>query len=103
MWTRTAETAFIEIASRCFVRKPSFFVLGNLVIWNYYCVSFIGITDFRTLGTPDDTIWPGFSQLPDYKDKFPKWDKQDIVNVIGDLEVEGQNLLRVSLHPFAQI
>lgn len=52
---------------------------------------------FRTLGTPDDTIWPGFSQLPDYKDKFPKWDKQDIVNVIGDLEVEGQNLLRKML------
>ena len=50
----------------------------------------------RTLGTPDDTVWPGFSQLPDYKDKFPKWDKQDIVSVIGDLEVEGQNLLRVS-------
>ena len=52
----------------------------------------------RTLGTPDDNVWPGFSHLPDYKDKFPKWPRQDIINVVGDtIELDGQDLLRVIL------
>ncbi|XP_017017432.1 cyclin-dependent kinase 2 [Drosophila kikkawai] len=29
---------------------------------------------FRTLGTPDETKWPGVTQLPDFKAKFPKWE-----------------------------
>lgn len=51
---------------------------------------------FRTLGTPDEEIWPGVSQFPDYKTSFPKWQVQDIANVINQhhLEVEGMNLLR---------
>ncbi len=28
---------------------------------------------FRVLGTPTDATWPGVSELPDYKDTFPKW------------------------------
>ena len=54
------------------------------------------------LGTPDDSVWPGFSQLKDYQDKFPKWPKQDIVSVavVGDLEMEGQSLLRVRIIEF---
>ena len=28
---------------------------------------------FRTLGTPTEATWPGVSELPDYKDSFPKW------------------------------
>ena len=28
---------------------------------------------FRVLGTPDETVWPGVSQLPDYKSTFPHW------------------------------
>jgi len=28
---------------------------------------------FRVLGTPDDNIWPGVSQLRDYKPTFPNW------------------------------
>lgn len=31
---------------------------------------------FRTLGTPDETTWPGVTKLPDYKPCFPKWDSQ---------------------------
>lgn len=51
---------------------------------------------FRTLGTPDEEIWPGVSQFPDYKTSFPKWQVQDIASVISQhhLEVEGMNLLR---------
>lgn len=25
------------------------------------------------MGTPNDTIWPGVSALPDYKRTFPRW------------------------------
>jgi len=28
---------------------------------------------FRKLGTPNEQIWPGISQLPDFKESFPKW------------------------------
>ena len=28
---------------------------------------------FRLLGTPTDDVWPGVTQLPDFKDTFPKW------------------------------
>ena len=28
---------------------------------------------FRKLGTPDEQIWPGISELPDFKKTFPKW------------------------------
>lgn len=37
---------------------------------------------FRTLGTPDEEIWPGVTQLPDYKAKFPKWEKTNIPETI---------------------
>ena len=29
---------------------------------------------FRVLGTPHEGVWPGVTQLPDYKCKFPYWD-----------------------------
>lgn len=56
----------------------------------------------RTLGTPDETIWPGVSQFPDYKTKFPKWGVQDIANVVTGhhIDAEGMNLLRVGLLMF---
>jgi len=28
---------------------------------------------FRTLGTPNEELWPGVSKLPDYKPTFPNW------------------------------
>lgn len=31
---------------------------------------------FRTLGTPDETDWPGVTKLPDYKPCFPHWNAQ---------------------------
>uniref|UniRef100_A0A1B0BBB1 cyclin-dependent kinase n=1 Tax=Glossina palpalis gambiensis TaxID=67801 RepID=A0A1B0BBB1_9MUSC len=37
---------------------------------------------FRTLGTPDESNWPGVTQLPDYKGKFPKWEKPNIPDII---------------------
>ncbi|XP_011188678.1 cyclin-dependent kinase 2 [Zeugodacus cucurbitae] len=37
---------------------------------------------FRTLGTPDENIWPGVTQLPDYKANFPRWEKTNIPEVL---------------------
>ena len=31
---------------------------------------------FRALGTPTESTWPGVSQLPDFKDTFPQWQKK---------------------------
>lgn len=37
---------------------------------------------FRQFGTPDETVWKDINQLPDYKQSFPKWDRQDLPNRI---------------------
>ena len=39
---------------------------------------------FRTFGTPDETIWPGVSKLPDFKAQFPKWDPQVLEKYLPD-------------------
>ncbi|EGG20971.1 p34-cdc2 protein [Cavenderia fasciculata] len=33
---------------------------------------------FRILGTPNDTVWPGFNQLPDVQTAFPEWPGQPL-------------------------
>ncbi|XP_033624815.1 cyclin-dependent kinase 2-like isoform X1 [Asterias rubens] len=60
---------------------------------------------FRTLGTPDETIWPGVTKLPDYKSTFPNWKKQDLNKVVPALPSEGRDLLRKMLcyHPDGRI
>ncbi|XP_066991470.1 cyclin-dependent kinase 2 isoform X2 [Anabrus simplex] len=47
---------------------------------------------FRTLGTPDEEMWPGVSQLPDYKPMFPRWDAQDIVDVLPLKDADGRDI-----------
>uniref|UniRef100_T1J0E3 cyclin-dependent kinase n=1 Tax=Strigamia maritima TaxID=126957 RepID=T1J0E3_STRMM len=48
---------------------------------------------FRTLGTPDEAIWPGVSTLPDFKPSFPRWQAQIITKVVPNLISDGQDLL----------
>lgn len=50
---------------------------------------------FRTLGTPSEAMWPGVTQLPDYKGSFPKWTKKGLEDVVPNLEPEGKDLLMV--------
>lgn len=50
---------------------------------------------FRTLGTPDETSWPGVEELSDYKSTFPKWEKKDIGKCVSNLDPEGLDLLKV--------
>lgn len=48
---------------------------------------------FRTLGTPDETLWPGVSKLPDYKPtNFPHWVAQPLSSIVN-LDPLGLDLL----------
>ncbi|XP_055379368.1 cyclin-dependent kinase 2 isoform X1 [Condylostylus longicornis] len=47
---------------------------------------------FRTLGTPDESTWPGVTQLADYTSRFPKWCS---INLPNDFDSqEGLDLLK---------
>ncbi|XP_015518064.1 cyclin-dependent kinase 2 [Neodiprion pinetum] len=48
---------------------------------------------FRTLGTPDETVWPGVSQLPDYKSMFPRWDARSFNEVVPSFDNDAEDLL----------
>lgn len=48
---------------------------------------------FRTLGTPDDVSWPGVSDLPNYKQQFPKWRPQLLARSVPGLCDQGTDLL----------
>ncbi|KAI9332694.1 kinase-like domain-containing protein [Obelidium mucronatum] len=49
---------------------------------------------FRVLGTPNEDVWPGVSQLADYKDSFPQWSAQPLKKVVPSLDAEGLDLLQ---------
>ncbi|XP_029450627.1 cyclin-dependent kinase 2 isoform X3 [Rhinatrema bivittatum] len=53
---------------------------------------------FRTLGTPDELVWPGVTSMPDYKSTFPKWARQDFSKVVPPLDEDGRDLLAQMLH-----
>eukprot|EP00747_Dinoflagellata_sp_TGD_P165460 gnl/TRDRNA2_/TRDRNA2_186756_c0_seq1.p1 gnl/TRDRNA2_/TRDRNA2_186756_c0~~gnl/TRDRNA2_/TRDRNA2_186756_c0_seq1.p1 ORF type:complete len:313 (-),score=73.36 gnl/TRDRNA2_/TRDRNA2_186756_c0_seq1:161-1099(-) len=51
---------------------------------------------FQKLGTPDETIWPGVSELPDFKPTFPKWPARgwkQIRNTAAQVGTDGIDLL----------
>lgn len=50
---------------------------------------------FRTLGTPDEDVWPGVSNLPDYKRIFPRWEAQNVSEIVPMLDADGTDLLTV--------
>lgn len=52
---------------------------------------------FRILGTPNEETWPGVTQLPDYKDTFPRWSKQELKSVVPNLDEQGLDLLAHTL------
>lgn len=37
---------------------------------------------FQVLGTPNENIWPGVSNLPDYKLSFPQWKPKDLNKIL---------------------
>lgn len=50
---------------------------------------------FRTLGTPDENIWPDVCKLQDYKPNFPKWHKQNMKKILTNLDDTAIDLLEV--------
>ena len=45
---------------------------------------------FYHLGTPDESTWPGVSQLPDYRDTFPKWKRKPMSELCPTLPPDGE-------------
>lgn len=52
---------------------------------------------FRTLGTPNDRIWPGVSKLRDYKKTFPNWSPVGLASIVPQLDRDGLDLLEKML------
>ncbi|XP_046392350.1 cyclin-dependent kinase 1-B [Ischnura elegans] len=52
---------------------------------------------FRVLRTPTETIWPGVSQLPDYKATFPNWTNNTLSTHVKNMDEQGLDLLQSML------
>ncbi|XP_026333171.1 cyclin-dependent kinase 1 [Hyposmocoma kahamanoa] len=52
---------------------------------------------FRMLRTPTEDIWPGVTQLPDYKSTFPNWNTYSLHNHVQNLDEDGMDLLQKML------
>ncbi|KHN78242.1 Cyclin-dependent kinase 1 [Toxocara canis] len=53
---------------------------------------------FRVLSTPTESIWKGVSELPDYKESFPKWRSNTLLEKMNKyLSAEGIELLQKML------
>ena len=52
----------------------------------------------RILGTPNEEVWPGVSELPDYKPTFPQWSHQDITRVVPTLDEQAIDMLKVCIY-----
>lgn len=48
----------------------------------------------RLLGTPNEEVWPGVSQLRDWHD-YPQWKSQNIARAVPGLHPSGVDLLEV--------
>ncbi|XP_030641864.1 cyclin-dependent kinase 1 isoform X3 [Chanos chanos] len=48
---------------------------------------------FRTLGTPNNDVWPDVESLPDYKNTFPKWKSGNLSTMVKNLDKNGIDLL----------
>ena len=58
-------------------------------------------TIFRHLGTPDESTFPGISELPDWRSDFPNYPPPDSLHVlVPNLEQSGVELLQVMTKHF---
>ncbi|KAF2072940.1 hypothetical protein CYY_005733 [Polysphondylium violaceum] len=48
---------------------------------------------FRVLGTPNESIWPGFSKLPEFVSTFPEWPGQPLAKVFPNCENSALDLI----------
>ena len=66
-----------------------------LYSFSLYLLINIASYHYRTLGTPNETTWPGVEQLKEFKKDFPKWKTQNLHTIVPQLEEEGVDLLEV--------
>jgi len=52
---------------------------------------------FRTLGTPNESVWSGVTKLPEYQPNFPQHPPQPLVKLFPQLEPNGIDLLEKML------
>lgn len=52
---------------------------------------------FRVLRTPTEEIWPGVTQLPDYKATFPNWKSNNLASQVKVIDKKGLDLLQAML------
>lgn len=48
---------------------------------------------FNALGTPNDVMWEGVSDLPDFSTRFPNWPQRSIGQTVKNLDSLGLDLL----------
>jgi len=48
---------------------------------------------FQKQGTPDNEIWKGVEEFPEYKSAFPKWRKKELASLVKGLDPAGIDLL----------
>lgn len=71
-------------------------VCGKLVLYLPADTSFnLCFCIFRTLGTPNNDVWPEVESLPDYKNTFPKWKSGNLSSLVKNLDKNGVDLLAV--------
>jgi len=49
---------------------------------------------FRTMGTPDEEVWPGVTQMPDYKTSFPSWKHNILPSLMINTSEAGIDLIQ---------
>lgn len=52
---------------------------------------------FRVLRTPTEEIWPGVTNMPDYKPTFPCWTTNQLEKQLKNMNAEGIDLLQKTL------
>lgn len=52
---------------------------------------------FRILKTPTEDIWPGVTQLPDYKPTFPCWTQNNLTQQVKNMDSASLDLLQKTL------
>lgn len=48
---------------------------------------------FRTMGTPDEQVWPGVTKLPDFQPTFPQYTAQSLAQIFPQLDAAGLDLM----------
>jgi len=77
-------TIFAEMANR----KPLF--QGDSEIDQLFRI-------FRVLRTPNEELWPGVTQMPDFKPTFPNWSTMNLKTSMKKMEPAGLELLELML------